>query len=150
MAENRFNMREIIDQLLIAVENNENVMEKTVEVLKSISHYTWVGIYLVEGEYLVLKHYIGKPTEHTKIRIGQGICGAAIVDKHTIIVPNVSSDANYIVCSEETKSEIVVPIWSKDRIIGEIDIDSDILDAFHEDDRVMLEKVADVLGDALS
>jgi L-methionine (R)-S-oxide reductase len=150
MAENRFNMREIIDQLLIAVENNENVMEKTVEVLKSISHYTWVGIYLVEGEYLVLKHYIGKPTEHTKIRIGQGICGAAIVDRHTIIVPNVSSDANYIVCSEETKSEIVVPIWSKDRIIGEIDIDSDILDAFHEDDRVMLEKVADVLGDALS
>jgi len=143
-------MREIIDQLLIAVENNENVMEKTVEVLKSISHYTWVGIYLVEGEYLVLKHYIGKPTEHTKIRIGQGICGAAIVDRHTIIVPNVSSDANYIVCSEETKSEIVVPIWSKDRIIGEIDIDSDILDAFHEDDRVMLEKVADVLGDALS
>lgn len=150
MAENRFNMREIIDQLLIAAENNENVVEKTVEVLKSISHYTWVGIYLVEGEYLVLKHYIGRPTEHTKIRIGQGICGAAIVDKHTIIVPNVSSDARYIVCSEETKSEIVVPIWSKDRIIGEIDIDSDILDAFHEDDRVMLEKVADILGDALS
>lgn len=143
-------MREIIDQLLIAAENNENVVEKTVEVLKSISHYTWVGIYLVEGEYLVLKHYIGRPTEHTKIRIGQGICGAAIVDKHTIIVPNVSSDARYIVCSEETKSEIVVPIWSKDRIIGEIDIDSDILDAFHEDDRVMLEKVADILGDALS
>lgn len=143
-------MRKIIDQLLIAAENNENVVEKTVEVLKSISHYTWVGIYLVEGEYLVLKHYIGRPTEHTKIRIGQGICGAAIVDKHTIIVPNVSSDARYIVCSEETKSEIVVPIWSKDRIIGEIDIDSDILDAFHEDDRVMLEKIADILGDALS
>lgn len=150
MAENRFNMRKIIDQLLIASENNENVVEKTVEVLKSISHYTWVGIYLVEGEYLVLKHYIGRPTEHTKIRIGQGICGAAIVDKHTIVVPNVSSDARYIVCSEETKSEIVVPIWSKDRIIGEIDIDSDILDAFHEDDRVMLEKIADILGDALS
>lgn len=150
MAENRFNMRKIIDQLLIAAENNENVVEKTVEVLKSISHYTWVGIYLVEGEYLVLKHYIGRPTEHTKIRIGQGICGAAIVDKHTIVVPNVSSDARYIVCSEETKSEIVVPIWSKDRIIGEIDIDSDILDAFHEDDRVMLEKIADILGDALS
>jgi GAF domain-containing protein len=114
-----------------------------------IPHYTWVGIYLVEGENLVLKHYLGRPTEHTTIKVGQGICGAAVVDEQTIIVPDVKADQRYIACSAETKSEIVVPIWSNEKIVGEIDIDSDFPCAFDEEDKRMLEKVASVLGDVL-
>lgn len=144
------NEHEIIDKILIAIENQENIIEKTVGILKDVSHYTWVGIYLLEGEYLVLKHYLGRPTEHTRIRVGQGICGAAVVDEQTIIVPDICVDKRYIACSEETKSEIVVPIWSGDRIIGEIDIDSDFPDAFDDGDKELLEKIADILGDAIA
>lgn len=150
MAEKRLDSREIIDKVLKTVENSENIIKKTIEVLKSVPHYTWVGIYLIEGDYLALKHYLGRPTEHTRIKIGQGICGAAVVDEHTIIVPDVCVDDRYIACSAETKSEIVVPIWSGGEIIGEIDIDSDHLDAFDTDDKMMLERVADILGDVLA
>ncbi len=150
MAKIRFKTRKIIDKILKSIENNENVVERTVEILKEIQNYTWVGIYLVEGEDLVLKHFLGKPTEHTRIKVGQGICGAAVVDEQTIIVHDVASDDRYIACSTETKSEIVVPIWSSDRIIGEIDIDSDLTCAFDSEDQRMLEMVADIIGDLIS
>jgi GAF domain-containing protein len=149
MAEKRFEIRKIIDKILKSIENNENVIERTVEILKEIQNYNWVGIYLVEGEDLVLKHFLGKPTEHTKIKVGHGICGAAVVDEQTIIVDDVASDDRYIACSAETKSEIVIPIWSSDRIIGEIDIDSDIPCAFDSEDQRMLEMVADIIGDLI-
>ncbi len=139
----------IIDKILDSVQDRDNIIEQTVKILDSIPHYTWVGIYLVEGEYLVLKHYVGRPTEHTRIKIGQGICGAAVADQHTIIVPDVSCDERYIACSKETRSEIVVPIWSNDRIIGEIDIDSDRPNAFDIEDKKLLKQAADILGDVL-
>lgn len=144
------NEQEIIDKIIIAIENQENIIEKTIGILKDVPHYTWVGIYLLDGEYLVLKHYLGRPTEHTRIRVGHGICGAAVVDEQTIIVPDVCVDKRYIACSGETKSEIVVPIWSGDRIIGEIDVDSDFPDAFDDGDKVLLEKIADILGDVIA
>jgi GAF domain-containing protein len=147
--ESRFNERKIVDNILRAIEDNENIIVKTVEILKEIPHYHWVGIYLVKDDELVLSHYIGKTTEHTKIKIGQGICGAAVVDEHTIVVPDVLSDDRYIACSEETRSEIVVPIFSSGKIIGEIDIDSDVPDAFDSDDSRMLERVAQILGDVI-
>ena len=150
MAEKRFNSGEIFDKILKTLENSENIIKKTLDILKSVPHYTWVGIYLIEGEYLVLKHYLGRSTEHTRIKIGQGICSAAVVDEHTIIVPDVCIDDRYIACSAETKSEIVVPIWSRGRIIGEIDIDSYHLDAFDAEDKMMLERVADILSDVIA
>ncbi|UCE74789.1 MAG: GAF domain-containing protein [Methanomassiliicoccales archaeon] len=145
----RFDESKILDRILYSVENSENILEQVVKILKEVTHYHWVGIYLVEGDNLVLKHFLGRPTEHTKIKIGQGICGAAVVDEQTIIVSDVSADNRYIACSVETKSEIVVPIWKGDRIIGEIDIDSDLPDAFAIEDKKMLEKIADVLGDTI-
>ena len=144
-----FNEEVIIDKILSLLEKGENVIEKTVEILKEVPHYHWVGIYLVEEDSLVLKYYIGKSTEHAKIKIGQGICGAAVVDEHTIIVPDVNADNRYIACSAETRSEIVVPIWASGVIVGEIDIDSDIPDAFDHQDKQMLERVASILGDVL-
>ena len=139
----------IMDSLLEVIEEGSDIIERTVEILKTVTHYAWVGIYMLEEDDLVLRHYIGRPTEHVRIKVGQGICGAAVVDEHTIIVPNVCEDDRYIACSQETKSEIVVPIWSGGQIIGEIDIDSDLPGAFDEDDKRLLERVAMVLGDVL-
>jgi GAF domain-containing protein len=145
--EKRFNKEEILDKISKLAEDPEHIIEKTVNILKDIPHYHWVGIYLLEDDTLVLRYYIGKPTEHTRIKIGQGICGAAVEEERTIVVSDVTSDDRYIACSTETKSEIVVPIWSSHKIIGELDIDSDIPDAFNFEDEHMLKQIANILGD---
>ena len=150
MPKKRFNEQEIFNKIIESIKDPENIIERTVEILKNVPHYNWVGIYLIEGEDLVLKHYLGRAAEHTRIKVDKGICGAAVVDRQTIIVPDVTVDSRYIACSVETKSEIVVPIWSQNRIIGEIDIDSDFPDAFNAEDRRLLERIADVLGDVLA
>jgi GAF domain-containing protein len=143
----RFNEREIVDRIRKIAKISENIIEKTVDALKEIPNYDWVGIYMVEDDFLVLRYFSGKPTDHTRIKIGDGLCSAAVLEKKTIVVPDVSLDHRYIACSIETKSEIVVPIWSADKIIGEIDIDSDSPDAFDSRDRSMLERVSRILGD---
>ena len=77
-----------------------------------VPHYTWVGIYLLDGDELVLGPFLGKPSPHTRIPLGRGICGAAATEKATIIVDDVNADPRYLACSIETRSEIVVPIMS--------------------------------------
>ena len=130
------------------VENSSNdprdvALDKLAGALhENLSHYTGVYIYLLQGETLVLGSYRGKPTEHTQIPIGAGICGRAARVKETITVDDVHADAEYIACSLETRSEIVVPIMRDDRVYGEIDIDSDIAAAFSSQDRVFLEEIA--------
>jgi GAF domain-containing protein len=101
-----------------------------------------VGVYLLEGDELVLGPYRGKPSPHTRIPLGRGICGAAAAEKETIIVDDVHADPRYLACSLETKSEIVVPIMVGTDVLGEIDIDSDQAAAFGAADRRMLEDVA--------
>jgi GAF domain-containing protein len=107
-----------------------------------VPHYSWVGIYLLDGNELVLGPFVGKVSPHTRIPLGRGICGAAAAEKETIIVDDVNADPRYLACSLETKSEIVVPIMSGDDVLGEIDIDSDQPAAFGPADRQMLEDVA--------
>ena len=122
-------------------------MERVVAILKSeMPSYTWVGIYLLEGDELVLGPFLGKPSPHTRIPLGRGICGAAATEKQTIIVDDVNADPRYLACSLETRSEIVVPILSGSRVLGEIDIDSDRPAAFDAEDRTLLEAVASVLA----
>jgi L-methionine (R)-S-oxide reductase len=122
-------------------------LQHVVGILKrEVQHYTWVGIYLLEGEELVLGPFLGKPSPHTRIPIGQGICGAAARERDTIIVDDVNADSRYLACSLETKSEIVVPIMSGERVLGEIDIDSDQPAAFGAEDRRLLESVASLLA----
>jgi GAF domain-containing protein len=129
-------------------------MRETVTLLKARRpHYTWAGIYLLEGEELVLGPYLGKPSPHTRIPLGRGICGAAATERATIVVDDVNSDPRYLACSIETRSEIVVPIIvaqgsGKDsgRVLGELDIDSDQPAAFGSADRELLEAVAAALA----
>ncbi len=122
-------------------------MTEAVRLLKdNLPHYTWAGIYLMEGDELVLGPYLGKPSPHTRIPLGRGICGAAATERATIIVDDVNNDPRYLACSLETRSEIVVPIMRGDTVLGEIDIDSDRPAAFGKDDRDLLEQIAVLLA----
>lgn len=115
-----------------------------VKLLNStVPTYSWVGIYIVEGNDLVLDAWAGPAaTEHVRIPIGRGVCGFAAKAGRTEIVSDVSKDPRYLQCFLSTKSEIVVPISNQGQVVGEIDIDSDQLDAFSSVDREFLEAVA--------
>ena len=134
---------EAIDAVVAGNGDARTMMDGVVDVLKErVPHYTWVGIYLLEGDELVLGPYRGKPSPHTRIPLGRGICGAAATEKATISVDDVNADPRYLACSIETRSEIVVPIMRGDEVLGEIDIDSDRAAAFTYADRELLEQVA--------
>ena len=136
---------------LAPIAEPQEAMTRVVARLKaSVPRYTWVGIYLLHGDELVLGPYLGKPSPHTRIPLGRGICGAAATEKTTIIVDDVNADVRYLACSIETKSEIVVPIMRDGDVFGEIDIDSDQHAAFGAADRALLEPVAALLADRLS
>jgi GAF domain-containing protein len=139
-----------IEQELSAL-RGADALRRAVSILKAeVPHYTWVGIYLVEGNDLVLGPFLGKPSPHTRIPVGSGICGAAASEKDTIVVDDVNADPRYLACSLETQSEIVVPIMRGGDVLGEIDIDSDARAAFKTDDRRLLERVAALLGGKIS
>jgi len=109
--------------------------------------YSWVGLYWVEGRDLVLGEWNGpEATEHTRIPIGAGVCGAAAASGRTEVVGDVSKDSRYLACFPSTKSEIVVPIFAGGQVIGEIDIDGSALNAFGPEDQKFLERVAELLA----
>ena len=140
-----------IKSAVAASPNANAAMKQVVQLLKdAMPHYSWVGIYLIDGDELVLGPFLGKPSPHTRIPLGRGICGAAATEKATIIVDDVNADPRYLACSIETKSEIVVPIMNGPEVLGEIDIDSDQPAAFGQADRELLEQVAPLLAEALS
>jgi len=143
-------LAEEISGSIASAPNSTTAMERAVHILKTKRpNYSWVGIYLLEGDELVLGPFLGKPSPHTRIPLNRGICGAAASQKQTITVDDVNSDPRYLACSIETKSEIVVPIMDGDRVLGEIDIDSDKHAAFGDDDRALLEKIAGALAKKL-
>jgi L-methionine (R)-S-oxide reductase len=110
---------------------------------QELDHYSWVGVYMVDGDELELTAWAGsEETEHTRIKIGEGICGLAAETGETEIVPDVSQNEQFIACFASTRSEIVVPILHDREVLGEIDVDSDLLDAFDEQDVRLLEWVA--------
>ena len=131
--------------------DQDRAMAAVVTTLKRrMPDYSWVGIYLLDGNELVLGPFEGKPSPHARIPLGRGICGAAASEKATIIVDDVNADPRYLACSIETKSEIVVPIMAGDEVLGEIDIDSDRQAAFGAADQTLLEAVAAQLAARMS
>ena len=102
-------------------------------IAESLSCYNWVGFYMLDAKdpgALVLGPFCGAPTEHVRIPLMEGICGAAVAQRDTIVVDDVGSDPRYLACSVETKSEIVVPIFVHGKVVGELDIDSHFPAAF--------------------
>ena len=108
-----------------------------------IEHYDWVGYYLhnPEKKELVLNAYVGEPTNHTHIPFGKGICGQVALSNENFIVDDVNAQDNYIACSLDVKSEIVIPLFVNEHNIGQIDIDSNCLRAFSENDAAFLGEV---------
>jgi len=135
---------------LAQVTDRTQAMTRAVEILKArVPDYTWVGIYELFGNELVLGPFIGKPSPHTHIPLGRGICGAAAAEKATIVVDDVNADPRYLACSLEARSEMVVPIMRGGDVLGEIDIDSNRLAAFGPEDQRLLEVVAAVLSEKI-
>ena len=127
----------------------DEVVRAVVELLHDrFDRYSWVGIYFVEEVDLVLGPWKGPAaTEHVRIPIGQGVCGAAASTGVTELVDDVNADPRYLACFASTRSEIVVPVHYREMVVAEIDIDSDQPAAFGDDDRAFLERVAALIAE---
>jgi len=108
--------------------------------------YTSAYMYMLHGGELVLEAYAGRETEHTRIAVGQGVCGTAVATGEDQNVPDVRAISNYIACNTWTRSELVVLIRRGGVILGQIDVDSDEPDPFTEEERAAVRKVADALA----
>ena len=139
-------------QLIVEVEKiikhstltkDEKLKNICILLFDNFKNYTWVGFYFANPatKTLHLGSYIGAVTEHTVIPFGKGICGQVAVSNQNFVVSDVTAQDNYIACSTTVKSEIVVPIFVNNKNIGQIDIDSNVIDAFSEKDERFLEEI---------
>lgn len=117
------------------------------ELISQLPGYNWSGVYRLEGDTLVLDEYVGAETDHTRIKVGVGVCGTAVSENANQVVEDVRSLSNYLACSLQTRSEIVVLVRRGDVILGQIDIDGHEVGAFDQSDEAFLERVAGVLAD---
>lgn len=142
----------VFDELLVRIDEMvhssmpaEEALTFIVRMLRNdVPYYNWVGYYLVhptEARQLVVGPYDGEETEHTRIKFGQGICGQAADTGETFIVQDVNQESNYLSCSIATKSEIVVPAFDGATMVGQIDIDSHVLEPFTPEDEAFLKAV---------
>jgi L-methionine (R)-S-oxide reductase len=116
--------------------------------LDLLPSYQWSGIYRLEGPTLVLDAYVGAATDHTEIPVGRGVCGTAVAENANQVVADVRELENYLACSLQTRSEIVVLIRDADGVvIGQIDIDGHEVSAFDESDEALLEQIGRVLAE---
>src|ERR1700730_4981590 len=147
-------VRNQISELAERSGNADDLMRKMVKTLRErMLKYNWAGFYMLESgaqpPVLVLGAFDGAATPHTRIPLNQGICGAAASSGKTIVVDDVSKDPRYLACSLETKSEIVVPVFVRGKIAGELDIDSHFLAAFAAEDWELVEYCAQLVGKRL-
>lgn len=124
-------------------------VKKAAEMIRAQRGYRWVGIYKVtRGECVILAGTGDKPPTYARFPATQGLCGAVVESRGTLVVPDVRKDARYLPTFWNTRSEIVVPILheAKKRVGGIIDAESDKRNAFTEDDRDFLEHAAVLLA----
>lgn len=140
-------------QLARNARSANDLMSGMVKLLhERLLKYNWVGFYMLEKpqagqpSMLVLGAFEGAMTPHTRIPLHQGICGAAASSGKTVVVDDVSKDQRYLACSLETKSEIVVPVFARGKVVGELDIDSHFPAAFKDADRLLVEYCAGLVG----
>jgi L-methionine (R)-S-oxide reductase len=138
-----------VERIVAGDEPSDEILRRVVDLLHDgIESYSWVGIYFVEGDELALGPWRGpEATEHVRIPVGQGICGAAAASGETEVVDDVNADDRYLSCFVSTRSEIVVPIVYERLVVAEIDIDSDTPAAFGDADRELLERVAALISE---
>ncbi len=144
-------LKKDINYLLEENINLDTLMKKIVILLKEkIDYYNWVGFYLIDPDKkdeLILGPFEGDPTEHVRIPFGRGICGQAAETKLIFVVQDVSKENNYLSCSPNVKSEIVLPILDEQgNVLGELDIDSHELEPFSNQDKEFLEWICHQLS----
>jgi GAF domain-containing protein len=147
-------VRKAVDRLNSNALDADQLMKGITTLLSAeMLKYNWVGFYMLEPgsnpPTLLLGHFQGAMTPHTRIPLDQGICGAAASSRRTVVVDDVRSDPRYLACSLETKSEIVVPVFVRGKVVGELDIDSHFPAAFTFSDRELVEYCAKVVGKRL-
>ncbi len=122
------------------------------QINKADPRFDWVGVYLFDEpkNELWLHNYVGSPTEHSKIPVGEGVCGTAVAEKKNQIVDDVTAVENYLSCNPDVRSEMVVLIRAGDEIFGQIDIDSSDEAAFKEEDESELSAIADKLAEQIA
>jgi len=142
-----------VQQLCEQAKSTHDLMTRLTRLLhERMLKYNWVGFYMLEDgiagqpPMLALGPFQGAMTPHTRIPLHQGICGAAASTGQTVVVDDVSKDPRYLACSIETKSEIVVPVFVRGKVVGELDIDSHFPAAFKEEDRELVEYCAGLVG----
>jgi L-methionine (R)-S-oxide reductase len=139
----------LIPQLKALVEGEQNSIANLANItaaLKETFNFFWVGFYLVDGDELVLGPFQG-PIACTRIRKGKGVCGAAWQQEQTLVVPDVDAFPGHIACSSLSKSEIVVPIITNGNVVGVLDVDSENLNTFDENDALYLNQICQWLSD---
>lgn len=118
------------------------------ELLSEQDGFDWVGVYALHGNELLLDEFVGEPTEHSRIAVGKGVCGTAVAENRNIVVDDVRDLENYLACSLETRSEIVVLIRNQDgKVLGQIDADGHAVGAFDASDEAALGEIAELLAD---
>jgi len=151
---NRFEaLKGKIDKILGSLSAPGEKEQAICELLRrEVPHYDWVGFYFVDlknGNELILGPFSGEPTEHRRIKFGEGICGQAAEKRDVFIVQDVSKEENYLSCSPDVRSEIVIPIFKNGEIAGELDIDSHRISPFTEKDRRFLEWICERVAELL-
>ena len=137
----------IIPQIAALIEGEQDLIANLANVaaaLKEQFGWWWVGFYLVKNNELVLGPFQG-PVACTRIHKGRGVCGAAWQQEKTIIVPDVEKFPGHIACSSLSKSEIVVPVFSQQEVVGVIDVDSEVLNFFDATDEQYLKEIVELL-----
>ncbi len=136
-----------LDTLTAQPEIGAPLRKKAMKMLSELPEYNWSGIYRLEGDTLVLDEYVGAATDHTRIAVGVGVCGTAVAQNANQVIDDVRQLTNYLACSTQTRSEIVVLIHRNGEILGQIDIDGHTVGAFDKTDEAFLERVASLLAD---
>lgn len=129
---------------------SDALLRRAVRSVSVDDRFDWVGVYLLREDELWLHNYVGEPTDHAKIPVGTGVCGRAVAERTNLHIPDVSKEENYLVCSPDVQSELVVLIRAGEDIFGQIDIDSETLKAFTEEDEIALIGIADKLSEQLA
>jgi L-methionine (R)-S-oxide reductase len=130
--------------------SRQDLLQLTATKLRAVgSPYTGVYMYMLDGDTLKLEAFDGRPTDHQEIAVGVGLCGKAVAEKQDLNVADVKADTEYLACSIETKSELIVLIRRGDLILGQIDVDSDKIDGFDAEEQAAAQRVADGLASLL-
>ena len=139
--------RSVLEGLSQAPETGGAFRARAMEAISGLPGYNWSGIYRLEGNELVLDEFVGEATDHTRIPVGVGVCGTAVQEDRNQVIDDVRQLDNYLACSLQTRSEIVVLIRKEGRVLGQIDIDGYEAGSFNKSDEDFLGRVGDLIAE---